>query len=125
MSEKNKELILFADDDRLLRILTEELLLEFGYRVLIATNGEEAVNLYEQHRNEISLAILDITMPKIDGLAAASKMQLLNNQLPVIFITGKGSNESLEASREIKNSVVLNKPYTPEKLSETIRKALD
>ena len=125
MSEKNKELILFADDDRLLRILTEELLLEFGYRVLIATNGEEAVNLYEQHRNEISLAILDITMPKIDGLAAASKMQLLNNQLPVIFITGKGSNEYLETTREIKNSVVLNKPYTPERLSETIRKALD
>ena len=124
MLETNEKLLIFAEDNRLLRIVTEALLLELGYRVLTAENGEEVINLYEQHGNEVALAILDIIMPKIDGLSAASKIQLLNNQLPIIFITGKDRSEYLMALREINNYTVLNKPYTPEKLSDTIKKLL-
>ena len=125
MRKANEELIIFADDNRLLRMLTEESLLDLGYRVLVAADGEEAIHLFEQHRNEIALAILDIVMPIIDGPSTASKIRLLNNQLPIIFVTGKERNDSLKAIREIENCVVLYKPYSPEKLNEVMRKILD
>ena len=125
MHKTNQGLMIFADDDRLLRILNEELLLDLGYSVLMAADGEEAIALFERHREDVFLAVLDIVMPKIDGINAAKKMQLLNNQLPIIFITGKDRNEYSKALREIKNHVVLSKPYSLEKLSDTIMKNIE
>jgi CheY-like chemotaxis protein len=123
MTKDSNKYILFADDDRLLRMLVEESLTEFGYRVLVASNGEEAINIYEQHINSIFIVILDIVMPKIDGLCAASRMRSLNRGLPIIFITGKNREDYSNIISEIENYYILEKPFSLENIDEVIRKA--
>jgi len=125
MHNTDQGLIIFADDDRLLRILTEELLLGFGYRVLTAVNGEDAISLLENHKDDVFLAVLDIIMPKIDGINAAKKMRLLNSQLPIIFLTGKDKHEYAKDLLDFNNHIVLSKPYSPEKLNEAIIKIIE
>jgi len=81
----NNELILVADDeDPVLRIY-EKILRTIGYRVIAARNGEEVVRLFEQHGNDISLAILDLIMPAMNGADAAEQIRRLHPHLPVIF----------------------------------------
>ncbi len=58
-----------------------------GYQVVVAHDGEEAVTLLEQVGSEVQLAILDVTMPKMNGIDAARKMRGLYPRLRVIFLT--------------------------------------
>ena len=125
MIKGRDELILLADDNRLLRLVTEEILIDLKFRVVSAVDGEDALELYQKHKNEISLVILDIVMPKMNGLDAAVKIHQLDSTMPVIFTTGQDKEGTLAAQQKIRNSVVLNKPFSVERLSETINQLLD
>ena len=96
--------------------------MSLGYRVLIATNGEEA---FEQCENEApELAILDVVMPRVGGMAAAARLRNLYPNLPIVFTSGYSENAG-SASIEVSNSIYLQKPYSPVSLARAIRRMLD
>ena len=116
------ETILLAEDHDSVREMARQGLAHLGYRVLSATNGEEAIHLCEQ---EIpALAILDVVMPRMGGAATAKQLRNRFPGIPIVFTSGYAESKGSTASA-IDNSNYLQKPYSPTSLSRMIRKVLD
>jgi len=112
------ELLLIADDEEALRELMTAELTAFGYRVVGAGNGAEAVTLFKQHADEVRLFLTDSSMPVMDGLQAVGELRGLRPTLPVILTSG-------EAGSDVPKGVeVLNKPFTLEDLLRTVGRSL-
>jgi len=119
------EAILVAEDHEALRELARHTLASFGYRVIFAHNGLEALRLFEANSTEIRLALLDVVMPLLSGPDAYSQMCAIKPGLPVIFTTGYTA-ESASLNHKIeKGAVFLQKPYSPQTLARAIRSTLD
>ncbi|MDM9384227.1 PAS domain S-box protein [Chlorogloeopsis sp. ULAP01] len=120
----NGELILVVDDEKFIRDIAKTSLEEFGYRVLIASDGIEAFSLYAQHKDEISLVLMDIQMPSIDGFQAIRILQQINPSVKIIVISGLTSNHKLLEASSIHVQAFLPKPYTIKELLDTINDVL-
>ncbi|HXE74771.1 MAG TPA: PAS domain S-box protein [Candidatus Xenobia bacterium] len=118
------ETILLADDHDGLRETAQEVLETLGYRVLSAADGKMACEVFDQHAGEVELAILDVVMPEVCGLAVAQRIASRRPDVPVIFTTGYSGLSSLREQME-KGAEVLQKPYTPAVLARKVREALD
>lgn len=119
------ETILLAEDNEGLREAAQQMLERLGYRVILASDGGQAVQLFKVNRDQIDLAILDVVMPVQTGPDAYSQISVYRPNAPVIFTTGYTA-EAASLNSFIGNDVhFLQKPYTLKKLSQTIRKALD
>ncbi|MBJ6724173.1 response regulator [Geomesophilobacter sediminis] len=120
LSRQSSETILIVDDEEQIRSLMEDTLDMFGYRVITAKDGREAVELYQQH-NQIDLVILDIIMPVLDGVQTYRAMMKMNPKAKIIFITGYAGGK-LDLSGRF---YLLSKPFLPTELLKVVRKALD
>lgn len=113
--------ILIAEDDvdiaGLLRIYLEN----SGYGVLIAENGVEALELLRQHR--VSLAILDVMMPKMDGFTLTEEIRKISN-LPLIILSAKGKEEDRVHGLEIGADIYMTKPFQPGELVAQVQASL-
>jgi len=121
----NEKLILVADDNEQLREILEDNLINLGYRVITAVDGEDAYLRYKKNKDKIALVVLDVVMPKMNGVDAAIKIRRLNSTTPVIFVTGYYMEGAMNAQKQVEHSVVLSKPFSSEKLSETIFQLLE
>jgi len=110
----NGELILVADDENAIRDLVSAELRSFGYRVLTATNGAEAVELFQQHAKEVRLLITDSSMPVMDGPQVIAELRRLNPGLPVILTSGEPGAVKME------NLTELGKPFALEELLSAV-----
>ncbi len=119
----NGETILFVDDESAIRLMGEDLLSSLGYSTLQASNGYEAVNIYKSKKDHISLIIMDIVMPEMSGVEAASVIQELNNDVKIIFSTGYDKEEMLE-DEQIGHYPLITKPYNVDEFSQLIRDTL-
>ncbi len=120
----NGELILVIDDEEAIRQITRSTLETFGYRVLIASDGTEAVARYAEHRNEVAVVLTDMLMPFMDGPATIRALQKMNPQVKIIAASGlpashKAGENSLKGIK-----IFLNKPYTAEKLLKALAEVL-
>ncbi|HVC00486.1 MAG TPA: response regulator [Candidatus Dormibacteraeota bacterium] len=116
------ETILVAEDhDGILRMACA-VLRSFGYRVVAAQDGEEAVRAFEQNRDEVSLALMDMVMPKMHGPEAYEEIRRCQPRLPVIFTSGYPEENAAMAAC---NAAVLPKPYPPKALARKVREVLD
>ncbi len=111
------ELILVADDELALCELVAAELKEFGYRVLTATNGAEAVALCKQHASELRLFITDDSMPVLNGRQAIGEIRKLRADLPVITTSGDGAKYFAGVSE-------LNKPFALGELLNAVSRSL-
>jgi len=120
------ETLLVAEDEITLRSLAKSNLESLGYRVLLASDGEEAVVAYEAAMNEIDLVILDLIMPRMGGREAYERIRGLGGrECPVIFMTGYAP-EILDAEFPGAGSVELvQKPYGADELGRKVRELLD
>lgn len=116
--------ILLADDETVLIDVIEQALQLIGYRVLSASNGDEAVRCFQDNRDHIALAILDVVMPVKGGVEAATEMRQIVPDLPVIFHTGYGTEAKLDAVHQWKLCRILKKPVSVEQLSRSIAELL-
>ncbi len=123
--EGHGETILLADDEKLVCEVSLGLLEAMGYRVLIATNGEEAVRLFGEHQSEIRLAILDVVMPQLGGVDAALQMRVFAPDLPILFQTAYGEEQALKEMKNMKCCRVVAKPTAIPELSCILRELLD
>ncbi|MDQ2922212.1 MAG: PAS domain S-box protein [Acidobacteriota bacterium] len=118
------ELVLVVDDEDAIRQVTRSTLETFGYKVLTAGDGTEAVALYAEHRNEIAVVLTDMLMPFMDGPAIIRALQKLNPGVKIIAASGlMASHKVGEASLEgVK--IFLSKPYTAESLLKALAEIL-
>ena len=112
------ELILVADDERALGELVASELREYGYRVLTAANGAEAVTLFRQHAEDFRLLITDNSMPVMNGARAIIEIRQLRADLPVIIASGEDGNDAPA------NTVALNKPFALTELLNAVSRSL-
>ena len=118
------ETILLAEDEESLRALAERILTEFGYTVLVARNGEEAIEIFRQNK-EIVLAVLDVVMPRKGGKEAFEEMHKQNPRLKVIFMSGYSANAIHDSFVLIAGTPFLQKPFGPTILARKVREVLD
>ena len=85
--------VLLADDEPLVRDLVHVLLHSWGYRVLLACNGREAMEIAEEHKGPIDLLVSDVTMPAMDGPELAEKLKAKRPSLRVILLSGYSHSE--------------------------------
>lgn len=119
-----KESILLVDDDEVIRELGISILGRLGYRVITASNGEEAVRIYSERTEEIALVIMDRIMPKVDGIQAYNQLKEINPLVKVIISSGYSADEA----ESLRNSGVfdfLDKPYRIGEMANVVRKAID
>jgi PAS domain S-box-containing protein len=116
------ESILLVDDEEMLRGLGRSILERWGYRVLTACNGEEALESLQQYGDTIGLVLLDLTMPGMTGLQLLPLLRHVVAGLPVIFSSGHGDAEGLIRAGA---NAFLPKPYRPDELVRLVRRVLD
>ncbi|MDX8412424.1 MAG: PAS domain S-box protein [Mariprofundaceae bacterium] len=117
------ETILLADDEKYVRETAREVLEHLGYKVLLVEDGKEAVDMLAARGSEIDMIILDVVMPVMGGVEAASHMMETNPGTPIVFATGYDKN-SMGQGLESLDQVVLSKPFTILQLSQILHKAL-
>lgn len=118
------ELVLVADDEASIRDLVRRALEAHGYRVLVAADGAEAVQLLDERPDEVAVVITDVIMPRMDGAAVAAHVAQHYPHVPVIAASaypGAGALDELSASN-VRD--VLAKPFTAELLLRTVQGAL-
>lgn len=120
----NGELILVVDDEESIREITRGTLEAFGYKVLTASDGTEALALYADKKNEIAVVLTDMVMPFMDGPATIRALQRMNRSVRIIAASGLGAGQRAGEGALEGVSVFLNKPYTAEKLLKTLAQVL-
>ena len=118
------ELILVVDDEESIREITRGTLETFGYKVLTASDGTEALALYADKKNEIAVVLTDMVMPFMDGPATIRALQRMNPKVRIIAASGLGAGQRAGEGALEGASVFLNKPYTAEKLLNTLAQVL-
>ncbi|MCK4965540.1 response regulator, partial [bacterium] len=122
---KGTETILVVDDEENVRSVTKMQLEKIGYKVLLAGDGNEAVNIYKKEKDEIALILLDIIMPNMAGKETYIKLKEINPSIKVILVSGFSQNDK---ATEILNKGALGfiqKPFKLHELSKTIRDYLE
>ncbi len=104
--------VLLAEDEETLRSLGGDILRRLGLKVLTASDGREAVDLFREHRKEIDLVILDLTMPRLDGGEALAEIRRIDPAARVVIASGY--SEGALGARFAGNGLsgILQKPYT-------------
>ena len=114
--------LLITDDDRDFRLCLGEALSRRGYRVVLAADGMEALEvLQSQH---IHLALLDVHMPRLDGLGMLRSLRDSKSSLPCILMSAKLDESIVSQAKQLHTDQVLSKPFSLNLLSDTIRNLL-
>jgi two-component system, cell cycle sensor histidine kinase and response regulator CckA len=119
------ETILIADDHEGVREMAHAALELLGYRVLLAHDGEEALSIFSAQRDSIALVLLDVIMPRRNGLETYAAIAALKPGIPVVFVTGYSKETVVLAEMIERGITVLHKPYSPGALSRQVRDTLD
>ncbi|MBI4632593.1 MAG: PAS domain S-box protein [Deltaproteobacteria bacterium] len=122
---KGKEVILLVDDEEMIIEVTKEILEVLGYRVLVASGGEEAVNIYRERNGEIDLVILDMMMPAMGGKEAFEILKEIRPDIKVILASGYNIDGRPAKMLAQGCSAFIQKPFSIEGLSQKIRDVLE
>jgi CheY-like chemotaxis protein len=120
----NGELILVVDDEPAIRELTKNCLETYNYKVISASDGIEALALYAQHKHNISVVLLDMMMPLMDGSTTIRTLQKMNPQVKILAVSGLLSSEQLNLTSDTSVKTFLSKPYTAKELLKSLHKVL-
>lgn len=119
------EMILIAEDDKALRTLIKTVLNEFGYKVIDAVDGEDAIEKFIQNKDEIDLAILDVIMPKKNGKEVYEEIKKIRPDIKTIFASGYTA-DIIQRKGIIEEGVdFILKPVSPKDLLKKVREVLD
>ncbi len=114
------ELVLVVDDEVAIREITKTSLEAYNYKVITACDGIEAIALYAEHRDEISIVLTDMMMPSMDGLTTIRTLRKINPQVKIIAISGLASGDKLAAVIGTGVKTFLSKPFTTQELLKTL-----
>lgn len=124
MPAKNeKKHILIADDEEEIRKCLKRFLTMKGYRISMAENGREAMDIIE--REKIDLVITDMEMPEMNGMELLASVKEFNGNLPVVMITGYSDAEKTVTALREGASDFINKPFRMQDINESISRLLE
>ncbi len=119
------EMVLIVDDEASVLTITSQTLQAFGYRVLTATDGAEAVAVYAKHQNDIAVVLTDLMMPVMDGPSTIRALRRINPSVKIIAASGLNSNRGVTTFPDAHIKHFLTKPYTARTLLKTLREILN
>jgi len=119
------ETVLIVEDDYGLRKLAQEVLRNYGYRILVAENGEDALRVSKEHDGPIHLLLTDVVMPRMGGKKLAERLQPLYPRMKVIYMSGYTGNAIVRHGVLAPELNFLEKPFTPEGLARKVREAIE
>ncbi len=115
--------LLITDDDRDFRLSLADALSRRGYTTTLAADGLEALDVIQQ--GCIHLALMDVHMPRLDGLTALESVRLRHPEMPCILMTAELDDSIVARARELQTPEVLRKPFRLNVLAETIQRLID
>ncbi len=118
------QLVLVIDDESSVRMVTQQTLEAFGYRVIVAEDGAQGLALYAARHNEIEVVITDMMMPVMDGFATIHALRHINPEVRIIAVSGLTANRSMSRAVQAGVHDFLPKPYTAEVLLKTLGQVL-
>ncbi|MBF0528549.1 MAG: PAS domain S-box protein [Deltaproteobacteria bacterium] len=119
------ETILLVDDEELIRGFAQQVLLKFGYKVLTASSGEEALGIYSGKHSMIDLVIMDIGMPGMGGHKCLTEIMRLNPSAKILIGSGYSANGQVKETLEAGAAGYVGKPYELTDLLNKVRAVLD
>jgi two-component system, cell cycle sensor histidine kinase and response regulator CckA len=122
--ERGSETVLLAEDDDAVRQFASQTLTRFGYHVLEARNGEEALAIAREYAGAIQLLVTDIVMPGLTGPALAERLKIERPATRVLFTSGYADSAAALQNAELRRSF-LPKPFLPAELLKRVREVLD
>ncbi|MDO9566111.1 MAG: PAS domain S-box protein [Candidatus Desulfaltia sp.] len=121
----SSETVLIVEDHEDLRKFSQSVLQMYGYKILEAENGEDALRICEEYEGQIDLMVTDMVMPKMGGKEAADKMQSLYPQIKVLYMSGYTDQAIIHHGVLEPGLNFLEKPFTPEDLARKVRQVLN
>jgi PAS domain S-box-containing protein len=106
----NGQLVLVVDDEAAICEIAKASLEAYNYRVILASDGIKAIDLYDRHRDEISIVMLDMMMPHLDTPSIIGILKQMNPNVKIVLMSGLASNESIVSEYKLK--AFLTKPFT-------------
>jgi CheY-like chemotaxis protein len=119
------EVVLIVEDEESVRTMMARTLELEGYRILEASDGQEALELVEGRKEAVDLIITDLAMPQLNGRELADRVGRSRPDLPVLFISGYTDDEMVRRGLIEPNKPFMSKPFTPEVLAAKVRALLD
>jgi len=116
--------VLVVDDEKAVRDLAAKALTMYGFEVLVANDGPQAVEILQRHPGEISLVLLDLSMPGMGGEEALPHLRRIRPEVKILVSSGYSETETMALFQGYEVSGFLQKPYAPSHLAEKIRFAL-
>ena len=104
--------ILVVDDEQRMRKLIKDFLVAKGYSILEAGDGEKGLEVYEENKNKISLILLDVMMPKLDGWSVLRQIRQ-DSKVPIIMLTARGEEQDELFGFELGVDEYISKPFSP------------
>jgi DNA-binding NtrC family response regulator len=117
--------ILLVEDQEMVSNLIKRILEPSGYALITATNGKEAVSLYEREKDKISLVILDLVMPKMGGETCIKELHKINPDLKILIVSGHPLDEETQKMIERETKGFVPKPFARAELLQIVRDVLD
>lgn len=116
--ESAKGAILCADDDEDMRSVLDTFLTSHGYHVILVRDGHEAVAMFKKHLAELVAVVLDLRMPRMDGLEAAREIRKISPHIPLIalsaYLGGHDSRYRIKECQDAGFNAYLTKPFSPQ-----------
>jgi PAS domain S-box-containing protein len=118
------EVVLVVDDEENFRIVSQSTLVRYGYRVLLAAHGAEAVAIYATQHQDIALVLTDMAMPVMDGAATIVALKSINPEVKIVCSSGLSSKAGASRAAHAGVHYFIPKPYTAEVMLKVIAQAL-
>ncbi|MEM7351688.1 MAG: response regulator [Acidobacteriota bacterium] len=124
-SWRGQGLVLVVDDELMVRMLAKRILEKFGFQVMTADDGRQAIEVFRPHAREFVAVLLDVTMPNLDGADAFRALRSMRPDLKVILSSGYDEGQATRQISRKELAGFLPKPYLPMDLIDLMRDILE
>jgi len=116
--------VLLVEDEEMVRRMSKAMLMVLGFTVIEAVDGVNAIEVFKQHKNEISAVICDLSMPNMNGWETLAVLRKLEPEIPLILSSGYYDSKIMDGDHTEYPQALLGKPFTVMELSDTLNHVL-
>jgi CheY-like chemotaxis protein len=123
-AELGSDTILVIEDEEIVRTTVEKILVSLGYKAVLTNDGLEGVAQFSQAPNRFNLVLLDLAMPRLDGVQTITEIRRINPDIPVLLMTGYSENEAMERFKGKGLTGFIQKPFDIPTLRQKLKNTL-